>query len=127
MAIYDAGGYKLVMRDDLCERAQLVKDGWTVIASGTTKSDAHNDPVWYWLMAPPEPTLAERMREAASRGHGWSGLMYEAADALEHYERVEAAAQHIVDEIMPIAYGGWSVTHEDLDALIDALKEDSNG
>ena len=107
MAIYDAGGYKLVMRDDLCERAQLVKDGWTVIASGTTKSDAHNDPVWYWLMAPPEPpepTLAERMREDARwlDEDVWKGTrtatdLRQAADELERLTKIEALARYAVD------------------------------
>ena len=50
-------------------------------------------------------------------------IIASSADALERAERIEAAAQHVVDEILPIPYGGWSITHEDLDALIDALKK----
>ena len=130
MAIYDAGGYKLVMRDDLCERAQLVKDGWTVIASGTTKSDARNDPVFYWLLAPPEPkppTLAERLRGAAIKLHGESwhnegDAALDAADALDHYALVEAAARKVV--VRPHEKGnGVLVDNDLLWELADALNE----
>jgi len=106
------------------QERDLLKQGWTQV--GRVYLHEHDENPDYTcrpVLAPPEPTLAERMREAASRGHGWSGLMYDAADALERAERIEAAAQHVVDEILPIPYGGWSITHEDLDALIDALKK----
>lgn len=101
MAVYDAGGYKLVMRDpNDCD--PLTTDGWTVIASGTTKSD---EPVWYWLLTPPEPTptLAETMRgnssamiQSGRAPYHWAIDCSRAADALEHYARVEAAASEVV-------------------------------
>ena len=82
------------------------------------------------VLAPHEPTLAERLRKDAQwldeevwKGTRTASDLRQAADALERAERIEAAAQHVVDEILPIPYGGWSITHEDLDALIDALKK----
>ena len=94
MAIHDAGPYKLVMRESSGAR-QLSDEGWKVIAQGTTKSDEHNDPVWYWLMAPPEPqepTLAERLRSEIAYGIN-AELADDAAVALEHYDRLKEAVR----------------------------------
>ena len=123
MAIYDAGPYKLVMRDDLCERAQLVKDGWAVMASATTRQVEGQEATWYWLMAPPEPkppTLAEKWREMADR---WGHELYtEVADALDHYALVEEAARKVV--VRPHEKGnGVLVDNDLLWKLADALNE----
>jgi len=115
------------------QERELLQKGWTQVGRVYLhENDENPDYTCRPVLAPPKPpTLAERMRALAERlsehraftcaGGGWDCLS--AADALERAERIEAAAQHVVDEILPIPYGGWSITHEDLDALIDALKK----
>ena len=100
MAIHDAGPYKLVMRESSGAR-QLSDEGWKVIAQGTTKSDAYNDPVWYWLMAPPEkpePTLAFDLMRIGLRLVGPERqTIRDVIDALERLTKIEQAARYAVD------------------------------
>ena len=97
MAIYDAGPYKLVMRDDQGERAQLVKDGWAVIASATTRKVEGQEATWYWIMTQPGPTLAERVRHLSLEfyaGSQWRADLIAAADALERVEELAKKWMH---------------------------------
>ena len=77
----------------------LVRQGWETQDIGHCQRDV------CWFMAPPKPpTLAEQMRsrydELIQDGNSeeCAGLYRQVADALEHYERVEAAADKMQEE-----------------------------
>ena len=102
------------------QERELLQKGWTQV--GTVH--IHGKPAWRPILAPPEPkapTLAERLRSEIAYGIN-SQLADDAADALEHYERVEAIARKVVVE--PNGIGRHVlVSVELLWELADALNE----
>ena len=107
---------------------ELLQKGWTQVGRAYVYSGG-----WGIILAPPEPvppTLAQKMLDLAERlsmssdfacsNGGYDCLA--AADALEHYERIEAIARKVV--VKPHEKGnGVLVDNDLLWELADALNE----
>ena len=92
-------------------------DGWVTIATGKARGRE------YFIMAPPEPTLAEQARYCAIRlrGHAataaYGDLVDTMADALERGERVEAAARKYMQ------LWKYGATPAELDAARNVMRD----
>jgi len=115
------------VREDVCKALKAL--GWTAVEVPNSPPDLYAFPRHWILTPPPEPTpptLVDLLREKADAGSfTWPvvrELLHEAADALEHYERVEAIARKVV--VRPHEKGnGVLVDNDLLWKLADALNE----
>ena len=116
------------VREDVCKALKAL--GWTSVEVPNSPPDLYAFPRHWILTPPPEPTLAQKMLDLAERlsmssdfacsNGGYDCLA--AADALEHYERIEAIARKVV--VKPHEKGnGVLVDNDLLWKLADALNE----
>jgi len=105
------------------QERELLQKGWTQVGRVYLhENDENPDYTCRPVLAPPKPpTLAERLRSEIAYGIN-SQLADDAADALEHYERIEAIARKVV--VKPHEKGnGVLVDNDLLWKLADALNE----
>ena len=99
---------------------ELLQKGWTQVGRAYVYSGG-----WGIILAPPEPkppTLAERLRSEIAYGIN-SQLADDAADALDHYALVEAAARPVAGASDRMMGNFVLVDVELLWKLSDALNE----
>jgi len=95
--------------------------GWTIAGQGECQGRA------YWFMAPPEPTLIERLRGFANLRGPYDPLRYdllEAASELERYARVGDCLRKRKKGMSPTHGGFW---HGWVSSLIDMIDAKGKG
>ena len=110
------------------QERDLLKQGWTQVGRAYLhENDSKSDymrPCWP-VMAPPEPTLEEQLRQRYEElmrdgnSEEYAGLYRKGADALERLTKIEAAARKVVTIRSTFSQLGW----HDLDYAIDELQD----